>query len=228
MSPAHVLEPTYQAIKRRLMRGEWAGGTRLESARIAEELGVSLTPVRDSLSRLAGEKMVDFAPGEGFHVHRLSATELRDMLELNLILLLAAIATGRSRQGDPMPPPNEGTHRIAALFHDVGRRSGNAEIAAAVAALNDRLHLPRRFDASISSKSVPRSRISRRRSAARPGPAPRATSSCVTMSAGPRRPTAMRACWRAQRHSDRSSHRIPPAPHHAPRPPRHAPLPFAA
>lgn len=155
MSPAHVLEPTYQAIKRRLMRGEWAGGTRLESARIAEELGVSLTPVRDSLSRLAGEKMVDFAPGEGFHAHRLTATELRDMLELNLILLLAAIATGRSGQGDPMPPRSEGTHRIAALFHDVGRRSGNAEIAAAVAALNDRLHLPRRFDAAVLGEIGP-------------------------------------------------------------------------
>jgi DNA-binding GntR family transcriptional regulator len=155
MSPAHVLEPTYQAIKRRLMRGEWAGGTRLESARIAEELGVSLTPVRDSLSRLAGEKMVDFAPGEGFHVHRLTATELRDMLELNLILLLAAIATGRSRQGDALPAPDEGTHRIAALFHDVGRRSGNAELAAAVAALNDRLHVARRFDVVVLGETGP-------------------------------------------------------------------------
>ncbi len=149
MSPAHVLEPTYDAIKRRLMRGEWTGGTRLESVRIAEELGVSITPVRDSLYRLAGEKMVDFVHGEGFRMHRLTENELRDMLELNLILLLAAIATGRSRGGDAAPAPTEGVHRIAALFQDVGRRSGNAELASAVAALNDRLHLPRRFDTAV-------------------------------------------------------------------------------
>src|SRR3989344_3702170 len=68
MSPAHVFEPTYEAIKRRLMTGEWATGARIEAARLADDLGVSMTPVRDSLYRLNGERMVDFTPGEGFHV----------------------------------------------------------------------------------------------------------------------------------------------------------------
>src|SRR3546814_11818579 len=70
---------------------------RSDSTRIAEALSVSVTPVRDSLYRLTGERMVDFTHGEGFHVHRLTETELRDMLELNLILLLAAIATARGQ-----------------------------------------------------------------------------------------------------------------------------------
>lgn len=149
MSPAHVIEPTYEAIKRRLMRGEWTGGARLDSTRIAEALGVSVTPVRDSLYRLAGERMVDFTHGEGFHVHRLTETELRDMLELNLILLLAAIATGRGQKVDPIATELEDADAAAALFAEVGRRSGNAEIAAAIAALNDRLNAARRLDATI-------------------------------------------------------------------------------
>src|SRR3546814_14018660 len=70
----------------------------IEAARLADDLGVSVTPVRDSLYRLNGERMVDFAPGEGFHVHRLTETEFRDLLELHLILLLAAIATARSEE----------------------------------------------------------------------------------------------------------------------------------
>ena len=45
MSPAHVFEPTYEAIKRRLMTGEWATGARIEAARLADDLGVSMTPV---------------------------------------------------------------------------------------------------------------------------------------------------------------------------------------
>src|SRR3546814_1662050 len=81
MSPAHVVEPTYEAIKRRLMAGGWAPGSRLESAKIADQLGVSVTPVRDCLYRLAGERMVDFTHGDGFHAHRLSETEYRDMLD---------------------------------------------------------------------------------------------------------------------------------------------------
>ena len=149
MSPAHVIEPTYEAIKRRLMRGEWAGGSRLDSTRIAEALGVSVTPVRDSLYRLAGEKMVDFTHGEGFHVHRLSETELRDMLELNLVLLLAAIATGRAPAEETIAASSDDADAAAALFLEVGRRSGNAELAAAIAALNDRLHAARRLDAAI-------------------------------------------------------------------------------
>ena len=82
MSPAHVFEPTYEAIKRRLMSGEWASGTRIEAARLADDFGVSMTPVRDSLYRLNGERMVDFTPGEGFHVHRMTETEFRALLEL--------------------------------------------------------------------------------------------------------------------------------------------------
>ena len=57
MSPAHVFEPTYEAIKRRLMGGIWPTGARIEAARFAYELGGSLTPVRDSLFRLDGERM---------------------------------------------------------------------------------------------------------------------------------------------------------------------------
>lgn len=149
MSPAHVIEPTYEAIKRRLMRGEWAGGARLDSTRIAETLGVSVTPVRDSLYRLAGERMVDFTHGEGFHVHSLTETEFRDMLELNLVLLLAAIATGRGHAGERNAAPSDDAEAAAALFLDVGRRSGNSELAASIAALNDRLHAARRRDAAI-------------------------------------------------------------------------------
>ena len=149
MSPAHVIEPTYEAIKRRLMRGEWRSGARLDSTRIAEALGVSVTPVRDSLYRLAGEKMVDFTHGEGFHVHRLTETEMRDMLELNLILLLAAIATGRGHAGEAIAADTDDADPVAALFSAVGRRSGNAELASAIATLNDRLHAARRLDAVI-------------------------------------------------------------------------------
>lgn len=149
MSPAHVIEPTYVAIKQRLMRGEWPAGTRLESARLADELYVSVTPVRDSLYRLAGEQMVDFAHGEGFHVHCYSETELRDMLELNLLLLLSAL--GLIREASPPPTERHYDHaeRLAALFLCIAGQSGNAALAGTIGSLNDRLHLARRFDEQI-------------------------------------------------------------------------------
>lgn len=154
MSPAHVFEPTYEAIKRRLLNGEWASGTRVEAARLAEHLGVSLTPVRDSLYRLNGERLVDFTPGEGFHVHRLTETEFRDLLELHLILLLAALATAPRVPAMSVPADQPYPDRVAGLFLDLAARASNAEIVASIAAIGDRLHLTRHIDAAILSDVV--------------------------------------------------------------------------
>ncbi|MBL9071868.1 MAG: GntR family transcriptional regulator [Sphingopyxis sp.] len=152
MSPSHVVEPTYQAIKRRLMAGDWPMGMRIEAARLADELGVSMTPVRDSLFRLVGERMVDFSHGEGFRVHRLTEIELRDMLELHLILALAALATSvgarQEQPGEPLQLADD-ADRAARLFGSLARRSGNSEIALAIASLGDRLHLARASEASV-------------------------------------------------------------------------------
>lgn len=149
MSPAHVFEPTYEAIKRRLMTGEWASGTRIEAARLADDLGVSVTPVRDSLYRLNGERMVDFTPGEGFHVHRLTETEFRDLLELHLILLLAALATAPKGSATSIPADQPYPDRVADLFFAIAERSANSEIVATIAAIGERLQLSRHFDAII-------------------------------------------------------------------------------
>lgn len=149
MSPAHVFEPTYDAIKRRLMTGEWASGTRIEAARLADELGVSVTPVRDSLYRLHGEHMVDFAPGDGFHVHGLGESELRDLLELHLILLLAALATAPNGSTASRIAAQDYPDRIRALFLIMASRSSNREIVASIAAIGDRLHLSRHFDEAV-------------------------------------------------------------------------------
>src|SRR3546814_5700378 len=125
MSPAHVIEPTDEAIKRRLMNGEWDGGARLDSTRIAEALSVSVTPVRDRLYRLTGERMVDFTHGEGFHVHRLTETELRDLLELNIILLLAAYATAPGQGEETSTATSDDAAPAPVPFARVYPRPGN-------------------------------------------------------------------------------------------------------
>jgi len=149
MSPAHVFEPTYEAIKRRLMTGAWPTGARIEAARVADELGVSLTPVRDSLFRLDGERMVDFRPGEGFHVHLLTETEFRDLLELHLVLLLAAHATAPRGPAASVAADQPYPDRIADLFLAIAERSTNNEIVAGIAAIGDRLQFSRHFDAAV-------------------------------------------------------------------------------
>src|SRR3954453_12589707 len=50
-------------LRRRIERGELAPAARLADAKLAAELGVSRTPVREALLRLAREGLVEIAPG---------------------------------------------------------------------------------------------------------------------------------------------------------------------
>lgn len=151
MSPAHVLEPTYQDLKRGLMQGRWRPGERLEALRLADEFGVSMTPVRDCLNRLVGEALVDMKPGDGFRVPRISEKMLRDMFDVNAALLDIALQ-------DPIHV-GELTHvkqsvedyagRVAALFDIIAHRSANAALMEIVRSLGDRMHAVRRWEPKL-------------------------------------------------------------------------------
>jgi hypothetical protein len=149
MSPAHVIEPTYLGIKRRLRTGAWPMGMRLEGAKLADELGVSVTPVRDCLNRLVGERLVEFRPGEGYRVARLSERLFRDLLLFNCDLLgrvaqsQAAALIIDTCEGAPYP------ERIASLFGQVATCSGSAVVIEAVEGLTDRLYAARCFDQDL-------------------------------------------------------------------------------
>lgn len=49
----------YAAIKQQLLEGAFRPGERIEPAILSDELGASVTPVRDALHRLAGERLVE-------------------------------------------------------------------------------------------------------------------------------------------------------------------------
>lgn len=142
MSPAHVLEPTYRRLKRALMEGTWQGGTRLEALRLADEFGVSMTPVRDSLNQLVGEGLVDLKPGEGFRVTTLTEQALRDLLQMNALLL--ETAAGADGKATSVPDSEYGkdayADRLAVAFSLIAAESDNRILADFVARIGERLH----------------------------------------------------------------------------------------
>lgn len=149
MSPAHVLEPTYRTIKAQLMEGALRPGARIETNRLADELCVSATPVRDSLNRLAGEAMVDFHPGEGFYVPHHSEQDLRDMLEFAVDILLACVERTGTGAACPRGKEKDPALRASRLFDAIAAGSGNRETMRVIASLNDRLHVFRRLESII-------------------------------------------------------------------------------
>lgn len=151
MSPAHVLEPTYAGLKYRLMTGAWPLGLRLDAARLADDLGVSVTPVRDCLNRLVGEHLVDFQAGEGYRVANLSERTLRDLYAFTADLLELAL-TGLTRTGT-MPgrwaEAADYPERVTTLFEAIAHGAGNSLLTETVKGLGERLHAARICEARL-------------------------------------------------------------------------------
>lgn len=146
MSPAQVLERTYATLKERLLRGHYAPGQRLEAVRLADDLNVSMTPVRDVLNRLTGERLVQAMAGDGFYVPVMTEDALRDLLAWNAHLLGHAVRATRRTEDEShtgLGTPADPANRTAALFLTMARDLDNAEFEQAVANANDRLHVIR-------------------------------------------------------------------------------------
>lgn len=148
MSPAHVLEPTCKKLKRMLMEGVWPPGDKLEALRLADELGVSMTPVRDCLNRLVGERLVDMKPGEGYRVPRLSEKAYRDMLGVNAALLEISLVARSEELKDVELKSEHSTYadRVGSFFDIIASLSGNITIIETVHSLNERMHALRMKD----------------------------------------------------------------------------------
>lgn len=72
--------PVYDTLKERIMNRTVAPGARLNIDSLAAELGVSQTPLREALARLAAERLVSFEPYKGYTVTPLLT--LRQLAEL--------------------------------------------------------------------------------------------------------------------------------------------------
>jgi DNA-binding GntR family transcriptional regulator len=74
----------YRAIKDRLVsNSDWAvQGFRLQEGRLAEELGVSRTPVREAIHRLEKDGLVEILPRKGAYVRTVSVDDVREIFDI--------------------------------------------------------------------------------------------------------------------------------------------------
>lgn len=72
----------YARLLARITEGEFAAGERLFEQALAEDLGVSRTPVRDALKRLAAEGLVETTPNKGAQVVSFTAEDTAALYDL--------------------------------------------------------------------------------------------------------------------------------------------------
>ena len=100
-------------LQARVLSGELPSGTRLRQESLAEQYGVSRTPVREALRKLQASGLVELEPNRGALVRRLSPREIRDAYEVRAELeaLAAGLAAERIR-----PEQLDRLHRAQAQF----------------------------------------------------------------------------------------------------------------
>ena len=73
---------TVEALRERILRGDYPEGEPLRQDALADELGVSRIPVREALRQLEAEGLVTFNPHRGAVVSSLSLEEIHELFEL--------------------------------------------------------------------------------------------------------------------------------------------------
>jgi DNA-binding GntR family transcriptional regulator len=136
------------ALRDEVLSGRLQAGQEFTVKEIAEQYGVSATPVREALVDLTAQGLLDADQHRGFRVHEFSVEDYRGMIEArNLIIhgMFIALEGGRQDQRDLEEP------RTAAAIAGVRRRGQAAQRAAAAGDLTVLIGYDLRFWRELSA-----------------------------------------------------------------------------
>jgi len=97
-SPARV--QVYAALRQAIVRGDLEPGRRLSENALANDLGVSRTPVREALGRLRDDRLVEIIPQLGTFVSRISVQAVGDAQFIREALECAAVRRAAELAGE--------------------------------------------------------------------------------------------------------------------------------
>ena len=90
-------EMVYEELKMQILKGTIVPGTRLMEVDLAEDMGVSRTPIREAIRKLEKEGLVTIEPRRGAYASQISTKDKVEILEVrqNMEGLAAAFAATR-------------------------------------------------------------------------------------------------------------------------------------
>lgn len=158
-------ETVYAKLRAAVLDGGFGPRERLAEVRLAARLGVSRTPVREALARLASDGLIERGDG-GFFVAIPNLARLKDFYELRVTLELRGVARAiedpslrhdpaviaaeldrwyAMRRSPPAPDPRFVVQDER--FHaELSRASGNPALTEALVAVGERIRQVRMYD----------------------------------------------------------------------------------
>ncbi|HEY4163452.1 MAG TPA: GntR family transcriptional regulator [Dongiaceae bacterium] len=168
----------YEKLKLLILQGEIARGEPLIERTIAERLGVSRTPVRETIQRLEREGLVRVIEGKGAFVASYTAEDLIEIYQLREALepLAARLACDhmesdvldrfegefnrqkadpRTREDDP-----DSWTRLGRAFHEAFiQASGNERLVKVISGMQEQIELFRGLGRTISPNAISESTV---------------------------------------------------------------------
>lgn len=137
-------DPFFQAldgIRARARTSGYASGQPIVIIEEARRLGVSATPVREALSWLCGECLIERGPSGGFLAARQDAAAVRDRYGFRLICLLAGLelTAGLPAYGRAPRRERDAVSDLDRLFGELVRRAGNGALIDAYRRVEEQL-----------------------------------------------------------------------------------------
>lgn len=127
----------FNTLRQGILRGELKPGERLMEIHLADQLGVSRTPIREAIRMLELEGLVIMMPRKGAMVASISKEDLKDVLEVRKALDRLAVSLACER----ITPDGLASLKAAATkFKDVTKTLDSTKIAEADVAFHDEIH----------------------------------------------------------------------------------------
>lgn len=127
----------FNTLRQGILRGELMPGERLMEIHLADQLGVSRTPIREAIRMLELEGLVKMIPRKGAQVSSISREDLKDVLEVRKALDTLAISLACER----IDKDGLAKLKLAAITFKESVKTGDAtKIAEADVAFHDEIH----------------------------------------------------------------------------------------
>ena len=113
--PSTLADQAHGMIRKDIVSGLLKAGSRLRIAKLIKEYNIGASPLREALSKLSSEFLVNFEGQRGFSVADVSAQELRDISQIRCDLENEALARSIARGDDTWEAA------IVGAFHNLGK-----------------------------------------------------------------------------------------------------------
>jgi DNA-binding GntR family transcriptional regulator len=138
---AHT-EKAAEFIRYRILSGDYPPGFRLKTIDLANESGVSRTPVREALRQLQQEGLVDIRPRQGARVRTITFQEFKEMCELRLAMeSFAAELAALNRGPEDLVEMEDAMRQMQRLVTELDQNPASEQLVQELAREDIQFHL---------------------------------------------------------------------------------------